>query len=152
MSDTKQWSKDSYKRAAQRHYHNCQYIFNQLPRITDANYRNHVASDCYYIGGYVMECALKYFVMCKQHMTKNYNLEELEAVRLKTHDLHLLMQVATEGSETIDVDWKQLCKLTKDWSEQVRYDRSFCANETPAVEGSFREDMVKIYETVFKQY
>lgn len=99
-----------------------------------------------------MECALKYFVMCKHHLTKCYNLNELEEQKLKTHDLHTLMRLATEGSETIDVDWKGLSVTTKNWSEQVRYERSFNANEVTVIEKSFRDDMNKIYSTVFNQY
>ncbi len=152
MLEVKQWSKDTFKRAAQRHYQNCQYIFKLIPTITDASYRNHVVSDCYYIGGYVMECALKYFVMSKHHLTKCYNLQELESQRLKTHDLHNLIQLATEGSETIDVDWKDLSVETKEWSEQVRYDRSFDSLKVTKIEKSFKDDMIKIYNTVFKQY
>ena len=80
MSEVKQWSKDTFKRAAKRHYQTCQYIFNQLPSITDANYRNHVVSDCYYVGGYVIECALKYYVMCKKHLSKCNSPYERKAV------------------------------------------------------------------------
>lgn len=152
MSEDKLWSKDTFKYAAQRHYHNCEYIFKLLPSITDANYRNHVASDCYYIGGYVMECALKYFVMCKQHLTKCYDLKELEANGLKTHNLHHLIQSASEGNEDIAIDWKELCNETKCWSEQVRYNRSFSTSEVKTVAKSFRNDMNKIYQTVFKQF
>ena len=139
-------------RAARRHYLNCQYIFDLIPNITNANYRNHVVSDCYYIGGYVMECALKYYVMNKWHLTRCYNKSDLDYQRLLTHDLHKLMVMATEGSETLNVKWNQLSKLTKDWSEEVRYDNSLSNSESSAVVSKFKNDVEKIFVTVFNEY
>lgn len=152
MPTEKLWSRDSFRRAAIRHYLNCQYIFRLIPSISNANYRNHVVSDCYYIGGYVMECALKYYVMNKLHLTRSYNKSNLDYQKLLTHDLHKLVVMATEGSETLDVEWRQLSKLTKGWSEEVRYDSSLSNSETAAVVGPFKKDLEKIFVTVFNEY
>ena len=99
-----------------------------------------------------MECALKYYVMNKWHLTRCYNKSDLDYQRLLTHDLHKLMVMATEGSETLNVKWNQLSKLTKDWSEEVRYDNSLSNSESSAVVSKFKNDVEKIFVTVFNEY
>lgn len=135
-----------------RHYQNCQYIFKQISAITGGAYKTHVVSDCYYIGGYVMECALKYFVMSKKHMNKNYGLDELEAAGLKTHSLFNLVTLASEDSNGLAMDWKKMCTLTKQWSEKVRYENSFTTNQLSDVTDKFKKDMEEVYKTVFYSY
>lgn len=146
------WSKESYRLAAMKHYRNCQYIFNQIPTINDAQYKNHVVSDCYYVGGYVMECALKFFVMSKNHLSGSYNKVDLDGHRLLNHNLQLLWQMACEGSDPLPLEWKQLCELTKRWSEDVRYDKSVGSTETRGITENFRKDMESVFSTVFSNF
>ncbi len=90
--------------------------------------------------------------MNKLHLTRSYNKSNLDYQNLLTHDLHKLVVMATEGSETLDVEWRQLSKLTKGWSEEVRYDNSLSNSETAAVVGPFKKDLEKIFVTVFNEY
>ena len=146
------WSKDVYKRAAVKHYKNCQYIFDLIPTIHNAEYKTHVFSDCYYVGGYVLECALKFFIMNKLHLSKAYSKTELESYRLLTHNLHHLWQIATEGSDPLSLEWKNLDNKTKQWSEEVRYERSCNYNVIESDLVSFRSDLETVYNIVFNQF
>lgn len=128
----------------------CMHLIDNF--TTSKEHQCHVASDIYYVGGYVIECSLKFFIMNKLHMNGAYSLEDLEKCNLKMHDIHKLWEEAQKGSGGLTLDWTKLSSLTKKWSEQTRYNGSLPASELSKVKNDFRKDLETIYKTIFQQY
>lgn len=146
----KSWAYTSYQRAAKRHYMNCIHLIDNF--TTSREHQCHVASDIYYVGGYVIECSLKFFIMNKLHMNGSYSLDDLDKCNLKTHDLYQLWIEARKGSGGLTLDWTNLCLLTKNWTEQIRYDASLPSSDISKVRNDFRKDLETVYKTIFQQY
>lgn len=148
MADS--WTYQSYQRAATRHYLNCIHLIDNFTQ--SKQHQPHVASDIFYVGGYVIECALKFFIMNKLHMNGSYTLAQLDDCNLKVHDLKKLWDKATDGSCGLALDWKEMSSLTKSWSEQVRYDSSLQQADITKVTNDFKKDLETVYKTIFSQY
>jgi len=148
----KSWTQESYKHAAKKHYWNCKFIFQQIPKVCNAQYKNHVVSDCYYLGGYVVECALKFYIMNKRHLSGAYTKDELEKHNLFHHNLQRLWQLASEGSDPFPLEWKGLDEKTKLWTESIRYSKSLNSTEITAITNEFKRDIENVFNAVFENF
>jgi len=94
---------------------------------------------CYYLSGYVIECALK---ACIAKLTKRHSFPERSASQTcYTHDVGLLLRTANleyrlEAARRADPDFAANWILVREWTEQSHYD--------------FREpdEVVKLYKAV----
>ena len=108
------------------------YDFQKLAnvRLKDARIlrRNGRYEGCYYLCGYVVECALK---TCVAKLTKRYDFPDKALLSKErgvyTHDLMQLLKLAKLDTE-LDTEVGRIrqfetnCLVVKKWSEQSRYD------------------------------
>jgi len=101
-------------------------------RIREARvlYRERLFEGSYYLAGYAVECALK---ACIAKQTRECDFPDKVAVNKSySHDLDQLLGVAglkpalRSGPQRLQVNWA----VTKDWSEEKRYDLSVSQRES----------------------
>lgn len=78
---------------------------------------------CYYLSGYVIECALK---ACIAKLTRRYDFPERNAKDVYTHDLGQLLrlaglEVSRHEEATKNPAFHYNWSIVKDWNEQSRY-------------------------------
>ena len=143
-----QWNSQSFKKSAIKHYKACTYLLN-IDSIKQ-EFKNQVYSDVYYLCGYVIECALKYYIMQAKHYKGVYSKIQLEEKGLKTHCLDKLYILASEGGTPIGFRWKDLSSSIKNWNVQVRYyesSSSFASEMT-----KIKNDIDLVYNSVFEKF
>lgn len=145
---TEKWNNEAFKKAATKHYKACTYLLG-LNNVKQ-EYKNHIHSDIYYLCGYVIECALKFYIMSSNHYSDSYTLEELEKKGLKTHNISHLHSLALAGSSPINFKWTALTSSIKKWDEQVRYNCS--SNGFSSELEKIKEDIDLVYNTVFTKF
>lgn len=143
-----QWNSQSFKKSAKKHYKACTYLLN-IDSIKQ-EYKNQVYSDVYYLCGYVIECALKYYIMQARHYNGVYSKIQLDKKGLKTHCLDKLYTLASEGGSPIGFQWKDLSSSIKHWEVKVRYNESnsSLASEIPKI----KSDIDLVYNSVFEKF
>ena len=90
--------------------------------------------------------------MNKLHLNKSYSLDELEGKNLKNHDLKKLWDVARDGAGGLALEWSKLSSITKNWSEQERYNDSMKVSDISKVTKDFKNDLQTVYTQIFKEY
>ena len=90
------------------------------------------AEGAYYLGGYVVECALK---ACIAKQTREHDFPDKNASKYYSHDLKTLLLFA-ELKEEFEADWqtipflKENWIIVQDWSEQSRYEQKTIQDAT----------------------
>lgn len=143
-----QWNNQSFRKSAIKHYKACSYLLNMSS--INPEYKNQVYSDIYYLCGYVIECALKYYIMQSKHYNGVYSKSQLEEKGLKTHCIDQLHTLASEGSCPISFKWKDLSSSIKNWNVQVRYDDS--KNGYASDIQNIKKDIDLVYNSVFMKF
>lgn len=144
------WSASQYRAAADKHYKVC----NLLRREYDSN-RNKkcLVSNLFYLGGYVIECTLKYLILCNEpDRDKSYSKEELRDMHLLTHNLQELHRLASEHVDGFTISWHELNQNTKKWDESVRYDKPIENQYHQCIRNGFWTDVDKIYNIMRENY
>lgn len=127
MNALSSWSPGDYKRAGEKHYKTCMQLLSDVDKKTlerpSQITSQAVLFDLYYLGGYVIECCLKYYILTdRQHKRIHEKLTklDLELLHLKDHSIEKLSTIALSNGG-IDINFKQKGALFKNWSEQIRY-------------------------------
>ena len=141
MSALTSWSPGDYKNAGEKHYKTCMYLWSDVvdnKKIKQQTLPS-VLFDIYYLGGYVIECLLKYYILKEKKTKPNSNQkirdndkltkDDLKILGLIDHDIKNLSTTANEnGGKNINFNKKS--SLFKNWSEQTRYGLTTQLNQT----------------------
>lgn len=152
----KKWSADLYRKAAYRHLNVCIFLENHLSEVKGESEKN-IVSDIFYLSGYIVECILKFCILQIRHLQKKmFSLEEIEDLKLKTHDLNSLWDMTVnEGKisrKDMDV-WSKQNELLKKWDVDCRYmnqERDFFNKDK--VINCFDNNIKKIFNTINDRY
>lgn len=140
------WTSKTFKRAAQRHFISCVHFLENLEH-TKIEKKTHVIANVYYLSGYVLECILKYYLLEQSHFTGKLNLEDLENLKLKTHNIQDLWTRLEHGFPKKDFKWTT---LGKKWDVITRYD---CDNiELDELNKHFEQTVKPIYLKIRETY
>lgn len=144
---TATWSAMQYREAALKHFDACNCMLKKLE--TKKAQKSAILSEVYYLGGYVIECALKYFVLINQgDKVKMYTKSELYDLSIWHHDLTKLLTTARDTSEEINFSENRWCAFTKKWDVQQRYGSRISSNDYMSITDSFWKDVLFIYEII----
>lgn len=148
---SERWNALKYKKSADKHYRMCQQIvvrYASISRDKDA-----YVSTLYYLGGYVIECALKSALLESKHdREKFYTKEELASLHLKTHRIEQLFR---ELQDCVDIDlpnWENFNKTTRDWTENIRYEYPLAPNKHESIINGFWRDVKIVYNALRQNY
>ena len=131
LSALTSWSPGDYKRAGNKHYQTCIQLLSDVNknRLERDITLQAVLFDIYYLGGYVIECLLKYYIL-KKETKPNSNqkirdndkltMNDLKALGLIDHKIKDLSTTANENGGK-NINFNQKSSLFKNWSEQTRY-------------------------------
>ena len=145
------WSANKYRAAAKKHYEVCCYLLKS--KADKASPRGAIISDLYYLGGYVVECTLKYIYLVNiGPANKEYSKSELQRFNLWRHELPCLYEEAKDKADNIGFSWISLKKQIKDWSEQMRYNEPIQRNEYKSITDNFWTDVETIYNSMRDNY
>jgi len=144
------WSASQYRAAADKHYKVCILLRNEYEGNKD---KKCLVSNLFYLGGYVIECTLKYLILCnKPERDKSYSREELASMLLWTHNLKELLRLATEQVEGFTISWYALNQNTRKWNESVRYDVPIKNQFHQCIRNDFWTDVNEIYNIMRENY
>lgn len=146
MSNTS-WSAIQYKNAALKHFDACENMLKNLN--LKKSQKSAVLSEVYYLGGYVIECALKYFILINQgDKTREYSAQELNDLGLWHHELRNLVISARDVGEEINFTERHWCEFTRRWDVQLRYGSRISSNDYSPIVDFFWKDVLEIYEII----
>lgn len=148
-----QWSATGYREAAEKHFITCENLV-RLASSESGKHRSCIVSDIFYIGGYVIECSLKFlFLVNQSDKNKQYSSDELNNLGLWNHDLCRLYRLAQSAeASTLPYSYNGFKDRTKKWSEQVRYDCALPRTEHDSVLVNFWDDVTNVYNSMRENY
>lgn len=148
-----QWSAADYRKAAEKHFSACESLI-KLASSGNGRQRSSIVSEVYYIGGYVIECSFKFFILINQSdKNKQYSSDELNNLGLWNHDLCRLYRLAQSvEASTLPYSYNGFKDRTKRWSEKVRYDCALPRTEHDSVLVNFWGDVSIVYNSMRENY
>lgn len=146
----KTWTAKQYRAAADKHYKVCILLNKECNNHKD---KKCLVSNLFYLGGYVIECTLKYLILCNEaDRDKEYKKEELKSIHIWTHSLQQLIGDARDKVDGFSISWNALSDKTKTWDEQVRYDVPMQNQYHECIKNNFWEDVKNVYNTMREIY
>jgi len=140
------WTSKTFKRAAQRHFITCCHLLEKVEH-TQKDKQPHVITNIYYLSGYILECILKYYILEQNHFKGKLTINDLESMKLKTHNINDLWKRIEYSFPKKEFKWSN---ISKKWDVMVRYD---CDNIAATELKQHFEDTVKpIYLKIQEQY
>jgi hypothetical protein len=140
------WTSKKYKRAAEKHFKSCKHILNCLNQAKPHE-KSEVVSNIFYLSGYVLECIFKHYYLELDHKSGTFNLQEIEDMGLKSHNIQKLWDLVSQKGRLNKHDfiWTS---ITNKWNESVRYetDDSDYKNEN-----LIREHFTKTVEPIYNK-
>ena len=146
--DSEKWTARDYKNAAQRHKKVCDFIL----KSNEEKDKGDLCVTAYYLSGYVLECALKAYILESQHNAKGVTKQELEKMGLWNHNLSILWTKACDkgGIKKTDFEWGD---LAKNWTESIRYKiKEPGFKDIKKLRDYYDKTVVAIYDKLNKRY
>jgi hypothetical protein len=124
-----------FRDAAKRHLETCQFMLGNLGTLKNKPSERYILINIYYLGGYVIECIVKYAIYALAGYSRDRDIKELNRAEHGlsyeediTHhnfrsliDKHLSKTIKVKETSLLQDRKNDVTKLCHEWGPEVRY-------------------------------